>query len=218
MNTSKQKTNIKNFSNFKELSSFESDLSCKLAIIKKEPPTQSEAFFSLISHLKIDKLGLVRKEYAEHDIKKLIKDVIPEKISEHPFFNLWISDMTQVSEGFLSLFDQDIITIWIGTERTCGRYHVDNVPFRALVTYAGKGTEYLPDSAADRKAYESGQPNSSIIANKSKIRWINQWDVAIFKGGAHGLLHRTPDESLNGFSVMMRLDNPDFFRMVSGKK
>ena len=32
----------------------------------------------------------------------------------------------------------------------------------------------------------------------------------MFRGGAGGLLHRTPDEALNGASILMRLDNETF--------
>ena len=86
------------------------------------------------------------------------------------------------------------------------RYHVDNVPYRLLVTYAGKGTEWLPEEASDRGAYARGEPNEKIIKDHSAKQFIEQWDVAIFRGGASGLLHRTPDPALQANSILMRLD------------
>ena len=80
-----------------------------------------------------------------------------------------------------------------------------------LVTYAGRGTEWLPDEAADWKAYSTGEPNEKIIKDSAARQHIGQWDVAIFRGGQYGLLHRTPDEALNGPSVLMRLDNKAFY-------
>ena len=86
------------------------------------------------------------------------------------------------------------------------RYHVDNVPNRLLVTYAGKGTEWLPEDASVRGAYARGEPNEKIIKDHSAKQFIEQWDVAIFRGGASGLLHRTPDPALQANSILMRLD------------
>ena len=73
---------------------------------------------------------------------------------------------------------------------------------RLLVTYAGKGTEWLPDEFVDRNAYENGLPNESILKNPSRSKFINTWDVAIFRGGSDGLLHRSPDAALNGTSII----------------
>ena len=67
---------------------------------------------------------------------------------------------------------------------------------RLLVTYAGKGTEWIPDEFVDRNAYENGLPNESILKNPSRSKFINTWDVAIFRGGPDGLLHRSPDAAL----------------------
>ena len=83
-----------------------------------------------------------------------------------------------------------------------------------LVTYAGKGTEWLPDEAADREAFLSGEPNEKIIKDPSALQFINQWDVAVFRGGPEGVLHRTPDAALNGSSILMKLDHPSFLENI----
>ena len=44
---------------------------------------------------------------------------------------------------------------------------------------------------------------------------MGEWDIAIFRGGASGLLHRTPDDALNGHSILMRLDNKVFGSAVN---
>ena len=85
---------------------------------------------------------------------------------------------------------------FLTTRRGCARYHVDNVPLRLLVTYSGQGTEWIPDTAANRTAYISGAPNNEIIKDKSKRQFIANWNVSIFRGGSNGLLHRTPDTAL----------------------
>ena len=57
-------------------------------------------------------------------------------------------------------------------------------------------------------------PNESILNNPSRSKFINTWDVAIFRGGSDGLLHRSPDAALNGTSIMMRLDHEYFWNEV----
>ena len=110
--------------------------------------------------------------------------------------------MANVCNIFCDLLGEDAIGFCLGTERGCRRYHIDNVPKRMLVTYAGKGTEWLPDEAADREAFLSGEPNEKIIKDPSALQFINQWDVAVFRGGPEGVLHRTPDAALNGPSTV----------------
>ena len=100
--------------------------------------------------------------------------------------------------------------MWIGSRRGCRRYHVDNVPRRLLVTYDGCGTEWLADDAADRDAFAKGEPNDKILKDPSGKKFMGEWDISIFRGGGTGLLHRTPDDALNGHSILMRLDNNEF--------
>ena len=89
------------------------------------------------------------------------------------------------------------------------------VPFRLLVTYAGKGTELLPDHAANRKAFEASKSNEEIVLDSSSLEYINKWDIAIFRGGKTGILHRTPESVINGeSSILMRIDTPSFLESV----
>ena len=62
----------------------------------------------------------------------------------------------------------------VGSKRGCKRYHIDNVPYRLLVTYAGKGTEWLPDEASDRGAYDRGETNENIIKDQSAKQEIHR--------------------------------------------
>ena len=89
------------------------------------------------------------------------------------------------------------------------------MPFRLLVTYYGKGTEWFPSHACDYSAYYKGEDNNKIIKKKSEQKFLNTWDIAIFKGqkfvgGENGILHRTPDDALNNKSLLMRLDDPSY--------
>ena len=111
--------------------------------------------------------------------------------------------MSNICKAFCKFLGEEKISFWIGTKRGCKRYHVDMVPFRLLVTYAGEGTEILPNYAANRNAYVEGMSNKEIIMDKSALESVNTWDIAIFRGGSEGILHRTPDSALNGGSSIL---------------
>ena len=108
----------------------------------------------------------------------------------------------------------DSVSFWLSSERGCRRYHIDNVPLRMLITYTGKGTEWLPDKVADRRAFANGEPNEMIVRDPKELQFMKPWDVAVFRGGEKGLLHRTPDDALNGLSILLRLDHPSFWDNV----
>ena len=55
-----------------------------------------------------------------------------------------------------------------------------------------------------------------IIMDKSALESVNTWDIAIFRGGSEGILHRTPDSALNGgSSMLLRLDNSSFLEEIN---
>ena len=53
-----------------------------------------------------------------------------------------------------------------------------------------------------------------IVKNKSALQFLKPWDIAVFRGGPDGLLHRTPDAALNNPSILMRLDNLSFLEAL----
>ena len=192
--------------NFEEIRNFNNKLD-KLFIIKRKRPESSNIFFKKLIKTSFTVIGEITKENALENIRSILECEISQELLNDPFYEDWINDMALISIEFCDLQKRDTINIWIGTNRGCRRYHIDNVPQRLLVTYAGKGTEWLPEEAADRNAYEKGEPNEKIIKNISAKQFIKEWDIAIFRGGPGGLLHRTPDKALEGQSILMRLDN-----------
>lgn len=186
----------------------------QLAIVEREMPQGADIFFKKMMNQPFGIAGKVRKNNAEEDIIEILSDVLPLDIRNDPFYTLWVSDMANICEHFCITQKTEAVGFWSGTKRGCRRYHTDNVPMRLLVTYAGRGTEWLPDEAANREAFEKGASNEEIVKDKSAIRFMNVWDVAVFRGGPEGLLHRTPDDALNEPSVFMRLDQLSFWENV----
>lgn len=187
----------------------------KIKTILRHKPSKSDLFFKKFNSIPFKIIGYVGINNTTSDIFKLLENKLPKKIKDSLFFKIWLNDMSNVSEMFCNFLKKDKISFWLGSERGCRRFHVDNVPFRLLVTYSGKGTEILPDKAADRNAFVNGKTNKEIVKDKSLIKYQNQWDISIFRGGKDGLLHRTPDSALNECSsVMMKLDDSSFLEKI----
>ena len=186
----------------------------QIAILERDPILGANAFFEKLLRTQIQVKGLVSVRYRQKDIENLLAEEIPEKMRFDPFYNLWISDITSVCEAFGELVESPTIAFSLSTERECRRYHKDNVPLRLLLTYSGAGTEWLPDYAADQYAYENGLPNEKIIKAPEARQFMSNWDIAVFRGGPRGVLHRTPDPALTGRSILLRLDHEDFWTSV----
>lgn len=200
--------------NFESLESF----ACRpdqMAILEREKPAAASAFFGKLGFVSFAVAGEVTRAETFADIQFLLEESITENVRKDPFYIFWLEDMARVCALFCDVEQSDSIQMWIGSKRGCRRYHVDNVPRRLLVTYDGRGTEWLPDNAADRDAFANGAPNDKIVKDYSSRRFMGEWDIAIFRGGASGLLHRTPDDALNGHSILMRLDNKVFGSAVN---
>ena len=199
--------------NLESLKEFK-DTGYKLGILKREQPEAADSFFQKLikNDFKID--GTISLINLREDLENLVQEIIPDQLSSSDFYNYWLSDMETVCRTFLLIEKTDSLCFWLGTKRECRRYHIDNVPRRLLVTYAGQGTEWIQNQDADLKAYEAGEPNEKIVRDKSKLNFIDTWNIAIFTGGSDGILHRTPDSALNGPSILMRLDHPEFLDSV----
>ena len=188
-----------------------------LALVKRDPLNGSNEFFMKLMQTSFSVIGRVCKLSSVEDLASILNEDIPSQLQADPFYSLWIKDMASVCDIFCEMVGEDSIGFCLGTERGCRRYHIDNVPLRLLVTYAGQGTEWLPDVAADRQAFESGMANEFILKDPSARQFAGLWDVAVFRGGPAGVLHRTPDAALDGPSILMRLDREDFWRNVLGQ-
>jgi len=187
----------------------------QLKIFTRDIPKDSDFFFNKIYQSLNSVSGVVRYNNSKKDIHKIVNQKTIN-IKYDPFYKIWINDMSELCKLFCKFIGEDKLSFWVGSQRGCKRYHVDMVPFRLLVTYAGEGTELLPDYAANRTAFIQGKKNNEILKDKSALKHISNWDIAIFRGGRDGILHRTPDSALEGkSSILMRLDNSSFLNELN---
>lgn len=182
-----------------------------LAVKSRPTPNLADNFFDQLLPAVFTITGKVRAQRARADIDAALKAIIPDELRRHPFYDTWAGDLAEASTLFAAMLGEEAVSFTLSTQRGCRRYHQDRVPMRLLVTYAGQGTEWLPDHAADRAAYENGGSNETIVRDPSALQWVDRWDIAVFKGSPTGLLHRTPDGMDAGTSLLMRLDAPTFY-------
>ena len=198
---------------FNELIKFSKDNSL-LSIVERVKPNTSEIFFRQL--MLLENLGIKENINAKscfENIKDILDQYVSKNIRNNNFYNFWIKDMANIIQTFSYIIGELNISLSLETSRSCRRYHIDNVPIRLLVTYYGKGTEWLPSDACDYSAYYEGKKNEEIIKNTNQKKFLNSWDIAVFKGQKFkgikkGILHRTPDAALNKKSLLMRLDYP----------
>ncbi len=200
---------VKN-TDFDSLKNFYTD-SSYLYIVERKEPKESRAFFRKLLKEQFNIHIVVNKKTIKKEIKKSLDKIILKDNLNYNFYDFWLDDVEKIIKVFMGVTKENYVNFCLESSRGCKRYHIDNVPIRLLVTYFGKGTEWLPNSACNYSAYYRGEENKKIIKDKNKIKYLSAWDIGIFKGSKfndekEGILHRTPDEALNGKSVLMRLD------------
>ncbi|WP_407310501.1 DUF1826 domain-containing protein [Pseudomonas sp. nanlin1] len=89
----------------------------------------------------------------------------------------------------------------------CPRFHVDWVSLRLITTYAGAGSEWLPEVAFPRERLgEAG------VEPDQPPRQLAEGDVALFKGerwegnAGRGIVHRSPSAGPRQRRLIMTLD------------
>ena len=202
-----EKIDLNNLINFSKTNSY-------LSIVEREIPRLSNSFFENLITEPLNISGQIFKNKSLKSIKHILNKNIPDNYKKHSFYNHWVKDMSNISNIFCNIIDSDSISFSLGSSRGCRRYHIDNVPMRLLVTYYGDGTEWLPPNATNYDAYYNGKNNENIVKIDTEKKFIDTWDIAIFRGGEKGILHRTPDSALNSPTLQMRLDYSSFLNDV----
>ena len=198
----------------KELNHFFKDKS-HFSIVKRKKPKKADIFFKELVTKPLSVKILLKKHSTFKDIRDVLNKIISERLINSSIYSLWIADMANISKIYCDIINTETICFYLTTTRTCKRFHIDNVPVRLLITCYGTGTEWVPSNACDYSAYYDGKNNNEIIKDASAIKFMNTWDIAIFKGNKFngrekGILHRTPYAALNSKSLLMRLDNSSF--------
>ncbi len=98
----------------------------------------------------------------------------------------------------------------------CPLFHADHVGLRLLCTYAGAGTEWVPDAGVRRAGLGSGD-NRLIVPARRHVRRLAPFTVGLFKGEAfpghagRGVVHRSPPATPHRPRLLLCLDEPGRF-------
>ncbi len=89
----------------------------------------------------------------------------------------------------------------------CPRFHVDQVPARMLITYAGPGTEWIAHNDIDPQRMASKEPEP--LRQGCPVRSLATGSWSLLKGGRwdsdfRGVLHRSPSDA--GRRLLLSLD------------
>lgn len=135
-------------------------------------------------------------------------------ISAGPSEDEFWRDVYQVAYDFLqfSHIQSGTIHLKVIENDACRKFHTDLNTLRLFVTYLGKGTEWLPEKATNRK--ELGKRNALIVKDPDLIQQIKPFDVGILKGEAYssksgigGIVHRSPEIEKNAEKrIILRID------------
>ena len=125
--------------------------------------------------------------------------ILPDWASNLPGAADWLRDVNTVIDMFRCLFEPSAVGVRLHvlTGTMCPRFHVDRVPARLLLTYSGKGTEWLTEEQVIRGAKGTRLPDQT--ARAEDIQVVPAGAVAILKGElwegneGFGLVHRSPD-------------------------
>lgn len=142
---------------------------------------------------------------ADGEVETLALAMGYRDLSGHAGF---VADVAWLVRAFSSLLEARRVGLRLRAldKAMCPRFHVDHVPLRLITTYAGPGSEWLPEDSSLRHCAgdHSVEPNN--------IQQLLAGEVALFKGekwqgneGA-GIVHRSPQIAPGERRLILTLD------------
>lgn len=117
----------------------------------------------------------------------------------------WAGDVAALAHRFVAITGDPLVDVRLERidDNACSKFHRDNVSVRLITTYFGPGTELVPagweaDALAGQSAY------------RGPLQRLEPGEIAVFRGGADGVLHRSPPVANTGISRAMLCLNTRF--------
>jgi len=95
----------------------------------------------------------------------------------------------------------------------CRFFHTDKVGLRLLCSYAGPGTEWLPDAAANRAGLGRGD-NAAAMRDPGQVQRLQRGWAALLQGErdppwhGKGIVHRSPPYTAGQERLVLTIDEP----------
>lgn len=144
-----------------------------------------------------------------------LREDLYRKLPEPSAGDALIEDIATVAEAIAYLFDTDTVGIRLRllTAAMCPRFHCDNLPVRLVATYAGPGSEWLPEHAINRAGLGAPAPNRpEIVRDSHAIQRMQAGDIGLIKGSGwegseeKGLVHRSPSLTAGQKRLLLTID------------
>ncbi|HCL78132.1 DUF1826 domain-containing protein [Stutzerimonas nitrititolerans] len=181
-----------------------------LAVWERRLPERIEAFAAALvamsGHLSESLTLELATEDAQPDLAGLAAGY--QAIEGHAEF---VADVVWLAQAYGCLLGARRIGLRLRVlDRTmCPRFHVDHVPLRLVITYAGFGSQWLTEGAMCRSGL--GNP-SAEPPNDAGVHQLDCGHVALIKGekwldneGA-GLVHRSPPMAAGERRLLLTMD------------
>ena len=157
----------------------------------------------------------VRLDVAELNVEPLLVS-IPNN-EDRAFLQ---DDIIEMAYQLAALLDCRHLDAQLYTQRSdgCRKIHSDNVPLRIMCTYAGPGTDWLPESDLVRENLGPSEldaeiANRRVIRKGARLRRCNVGDILILKGERYpgnaglGAAHRSPPLEADGATrLVLKID------------
>ncbi|MBZ0335336.1 DUF1826 domain-containing protein [Marinobacter sp. AL4B] len=135
------------------------------------------------------------------DAKDQLDQILPGWALELPGASAWLDDVQELIEMYRCLFEPAAVGVRLHVlpNTMCPRFHTDRVPTRLLVTYSGRGTEWLPERIINRRNEPGPLPDQEV--SDRDIQVMPTGAVCLLKGEAwvgnegRGVVHRSPAPS-----------------------
>lgn len=117
----------------------------------------------------------------------------------------WADDVAARARDFAAIAGDDCVDVRLErvTGNACSKFHRDHVPVRLVSTYFGPGTELVPAGYEARALAEQ-------TGYRGPLERLDPGEIAVFRGGADGVLHRSPPVANTGVSRAMLCLNTRF--------
>jgi len=158
-------------------------------------------------------------EKAQRLVKRVAAGGLPADVSD-----FIVEDFKQIAVVLTKLAPtaRMVIKLEVIGEYGCSRWHRDNYIGRAIVTYNGRGTEYVDHENVDFWELENCGNNQCVLRGGSKVYSASAGGILFMKGkrypsacasGEKGLVHKAPDpqKHSNGKAMNRMLLKVDLF-------
>lgn len=188
---------------------------------EKIPPQITSLYRVLADHPSVSVDIQIDRSWGWNKMRKVVHQFTRIALSKangvHPGqCNILAADILGMVKDFYAADSEPrhaIMRIEITDRHGCVKFHTDSLRLRAIRTYFGNGTEFVPNEGVDRPMIQKmhGVPftvaNQKIIPDFSKIRVTGPGDILYMKGNTWdkhgGCVHRSPPK--DGWETTRRL-------------